>query len=582
MKKLKIILMGLFIGTTVYFGYSNTATDITSQAAKRYNNNYDRLHPITSTKGMVATQQHYATKVGLDILKKGGNSIDAAVAVAFALAVVLPNAGNIGGGGFLVLHDSKKGISSTIDFREMAPNAASKNMYLDENGDVIPGKSLFTHYSVGVPGTVAGLEMALKKYGTMSLAQVLAPAIKLAKDGFKVSANLANLFIVEEKNLTKWKDTRKIFYKKNGKSYLEGEILKQPELAKSLQLIAKQGSKAFYEGEIAKKIVAEMKKHGGLITLEDMKNYKAIERKPITGNYRGYEIITMPPPSSGGIHLVQILNTLEKFKMDEFGQNSANAIYHMAEAMKYAYADRSLYLGDPDFTKIPINALISKKYAADISNTITKNGVVPSLDIKPGNVEPYESDQTTHFSIVDKDRNVVAVTYTLNLNFGSGIVAEGTGILLNNEMDDFSAKPGVPNAFGLIGGEANSIEPKKRPLSSMTPTIVLKDGKPFLVTGSPGGARIITTVLQSITNIVDYKLNAAEAISVPRIHHQWLPDELRIEKGLSQDTIKLLTDMGYKVVIKPTMGNVQIIEIDNKTLKGFSDLRNPEGITLGY
>ena len=359
-------------------------------------------------------------------------------------------------------------------------------------------------------------------------------------------------------------------------------MLVQKDLAKSLRLIAKQGAKAFYQGEIATKIAKEMQSHGGTMTLEDLKAYKVVERQPIIGDYRGYKVVTMPPPSSGGVHLIEILNMLEHYPIKEDGVNSAKNIHHMAESMKLAYADRSEYLGDPDFVKIPVTGLTSKAYANERVKTIDDNKARLSSTIKPGKPQPYESDQTTHFSIMDKAGNAAAVTYTLNLNFGSGIVAEGTGILLNNEMDDFSVKPGVPNAFGLVGGTANAIEAKKRPLSSMTPTIVMKNNKPWLVTGSPGGARIITTVLQSVVNTIDHEMNPAEAIITPRVHHQWLPDELRVEEGISPDTIKLLQDKGHKVVTKAPMGRIQIIQADDSGFYGYSDPRNPDGKTLGF
>ncbi|OBW95927.1 gamma-glutamyltranspeptidase [Gallibacterium salpingitidis] len=556
-------------------------TQQTTAAAQRYDSSKDIFHPVYGKQGMVATEQHLATEVGLAILKEGGNAVDAAVAVGFALAVVLPNAGNIGGGGFMVLHDAKSGEDFAIDFREVAPLKAHKDMYLDEKGNVIDGKSLFTHFAVGVPGTVAGMEYALKKWGTMPLEKVIAPAIKLAENGFTVSDTLADTLEVEKDNLGKWESTKAIFFK-DGKPLASGDKLVQRDLAHSLSLIAKQGAEAFYQGEIAQKIVKEMEKHGGLISLEDMKGYQIVERKPVVGEYRGYKIVTMPPPSSGGAHLIQILNILERYPLQQYGANSAKTIRHYAEAMKLAYADRSEYLGDPDFVKIPLKGLISKKYADELAKKISDKHIVPASEIKPGKPQPYESDQTTHYSIMDKFGNAVAVTYTLNLNFGTGIVAEGTGILLNNEMDDFSAKPGVPNAFGLIGGTANAIDAKKRPLSSMTPTIVMKDNKPWLVTGSPGGARIITTVLQSILNTIDYKMNVAEAISSPRVHHQWLPDELRIEEGISPDTIHLLEQQGYKVVTKASMGRVQIIQSTDEGFFGASDPRNPDGKTLGY
>ena len=557
------------------------ATNASQLAANRYDSSNDIFHPVYGKNGMVASEQGLATQVGLDILKQGGNAIDAAVGVGFALAVVLPNAGNIGGGGFMVLHDDKTGKDVAIDFREIAPAKASRDMYLDNQGNVIDGKSLFTHDASGVPGTVAGMEYALKKWRTMPLSKVLEPAIKLADKGFIVSDVLAQTLKEEKSTLGKWSASKAIFFK-NGEPLKSGDLLVQKDLEKSLRLIAKQGAKAFYQGEIATKIAKEMQSHGGTMTLEDLKAYKVVERQPIIGDYRGYKVVTMPPPSSGGVHLIEILNMLEHYPIKEDGVNSAKNIHHMAESMKLAYADRSEYLGDPDFVKIPVTGLTSKAYANELVKTIDDNKARLSSTIKPGKPQPYESDQTTHFSVMDKAGNAVAVTYTLNLNFGSGIVVEGTGILLNNEMDDFSVKPGVPNAFGLVGGAANAIEAKKRPLSSMTPTIVMKNNKPWLVTGSPGGARIITTVLQSVVNTIDHEMNPAEAIITPRVHHQWLPDELRVEEGISPDTIKLLQDKGHKVVTKAPMGRIQIIQADDSGFYGYSDPRNPDGKTLGF
>ena len=557
------------------------ATNASQLAANRYDSSNDIFHPVYGKNGMVASEQGLATQVGLDILKQGGNAIDAAVAVGFALAVVLPNAGNIGGGGFMVLHDDKTGKDVAIDFREIAPAKASRDMYLDSQGNVIDGKSLFTHDASGVPGTVAGMEYALKKWGTMPLSKVLEPAIKLADKGFIVSDILAQTLKEEKSTLGKWSASKAIFFK-NGEPLKSGDLLVQKDLAKSLRLIAKQGAKAFYQGEIATKIAKEMQSQGSTMTLGDLKAYKVVERQPIIGDYRGYKVVTMPPPSSGGVHLIEILNMLEHYPIKEDGVNSAKNIHHMAESMKLAYADRSEYLGDPDFVKIPVTGLTSKAYANERVKTIDDNKARLSSTIKPGKPQPYESDQTTHYSVMDKAGNAVAVTYTLNLNFGSGIVAEGTGILLNNEMDDFSVKPGVPNAFGLVGGAANAIEAKKRPLSSMTPTIVMKNNKPWLVTGSPGGARIITTVLQSVVNTIDHEMNPAEAIITPRVHHQWLPDELRVEEGISPDTIKLLQDKGHNVVTKAPMGRIQIIQADDSGFYGYSDPRNPDGKTLGF
>ena len=556
-------------------------TSAAAAASAAYDFDMDVFHPVVANNGMVATEQELASRIGLDILKAGGNAVDAAVGIGFALAVALPNAGNLGGGGFMMVHDAKTGKSVALDFREVAPLKATRNMYLDDKGNVINGKSLYTHYAVGVPGTVAGMEHALKKWGTMPLDKVIAPSIALAEKGFPVSETLAKILRQEQKNMGKWPATTEIFWK-DGAPLKRGDLLVQKDLAQSMRLIAQQGAMAFYEGAIAQKIAAEMAPHAGAVTLQDLREYKVAEREPVRGTYRGHEVVTMPPPSSGGTHLVQILNMLEQWPLAQWGQNSAQTLHHMAESSKLAYADRSEYLGDPDFVKIPLKGLTSKRYAESLAKSIDPNRARPAKEIKPGQPQPYESDQTTHYSVVDKAGNAVAVTYTLNTNFGSGIVAKGTGILLNNEMDDFSAKPGVANAYGLVGGDANAVAAKKRPLSSMTPTLVLKDGKPTLVTGSPGGARIITTVLQTVVNTIDFGNNPAEAAAAPRVHHQWTPDELRVEKGLSPDTLALLKQRGHNIAVKPSMGRTQTIQIRNGQLYGYSDPRNPDGQTLGY
>jgi len=550
-------------------------------ASAAYDFDMDVFHPVVARNGMVATEQELASKIGLDILKAGGNAVDAAVGIGFALAVALPNAGNLGGGGFMVVHDAKTGKNIALDFREVAPKGASRDMYLDAGGKVVDGKSLYTHYAIGVPGTVAGMEHALKQWGTMPLGKVIAPAAALADKGFPVSETLAKILDQEKKNMGQWPATRAIFWK-NGGPLKAGDALVQKDLAASLRLIGQQGARAFYQGSIAQKIAAETAPHAGAVTLADLRDYQVVERAPTTGTYRGYQVVTMPPPSSGGPHLVQILNMLEPLPLAQWGPNSAQTIHYLAESMKLAYADRSEYLGDPAFVKIPLKGLTSKAYANELLKTIDPNTARSGKSIKPGKPQPYESDQTTHYSVVDKAGNAVAVTYTLNTNFGSGIVAQGTGILLNNEMDDFSAKPGVANAYGLVGGDANAVAAGKRPLSSMTPTMVLKDGKPVLVTGSPGGARIITTVLQTVVNVIDFGMNPAEAASTPRVHHQWTPDELRIEKGLSPDTIALLKARGHNVQLKASMGRTQTIQLRGDAMYGYSDPRNPDGKTFGY
>jgi gamma-glutamyltranspeptidase/glutathione hydrolase len=544
--------------------------------------NMDRVHPVYAAHGMVATQQATASRIGLEVLKNGGNAVDAAATIALTLAVTLPRAGNLGGGGFMIVHDAKTGETVAIDYREKAGGAAFRDMYLDDQGNADPQKSRFSGLAVGVPGTVAGVALALEKYGTISLARALAPAIKLAEEGIVVTPDLADSLKGRSKRLQRWEASKKIFYKPDGGFFEPGDVLVQEDLAQSLRLIAEQGPKAFYDGPIAEKIVAAVDAAGGNLTMADLRGYRAVIREPVRGTYRGYDIVSMPPPSSGGTHIIQILNTVEGDPIGKMGLNSAATIHLMAEAMKYAYADRSKYLGDPDFVDVPVRALTSKAYAKAIRAKIDMDRATPAVDIKPGDLAPYESSQTTHFSVVDKDGNAVSNTYTLNFSFGMGMVADGTGILLNNELDDFSAKPGVPNAYGLIGGDANAVAPNKRPLSSMSPTIVLKDGKVFLVTGSPGGSRIITTTLQIIMNVIDHGLNIAEATYAPRVHDQWLPDELRVEEGLSPDTIRLLEAKGHKVVVKPTMGSTQSVVATDAGLFGASDPRRVGALAIGY
>ena len=538
--------------------------------------------PVWAKHGMVASQEALASKIGIDILKQGGNAVDAAVAVGYALAVTLPRAGNLGGGGFMMVYLADKDETIAIDYREMAPNKAHKDMFLNENGDAVSSLSRFHGLAIGVPGTVMGLNQALNKYGTLSLKQVIEPAIKLAHEGIKVTPDLAVSLNGLKHRLMKWPSTAEIFFKPDGSSYQIGETLKQPELAHTLSLIAEKGTNGFYEGETAIKISKAVRQAGGVMTMADLAHYKAIERKPVSGTYRGYKVVSMPPPSSGGVHIIEMLNVLENFPIGDFGANTAQTIHLMTEAMKYAYADRSEHLGDPDFTKVPLKQLTDKKYAQQIAHRIVINKATASSEIKPSKLAPYESEQTTHFSVVDKWGNAVSNTYTLNFSYGSGLVAKGTGVILNNEMDDFSAKPGVPNGYGLIGGEANAVQPRKRPLSSMSPTIVFKDSKPVLVTGTPGGSRIITTTLQVILNVIDHKLNIAEATNAPRIHHQWLPDEIRVETSLNKDTIHLLEKMGHKVKIKSAMGSTQSIEITDQGLFGASDSRKSDGAVIGY
>jgi len=543
----------------------------------------ERFHPASARQGMVATSHTLATEVALEVLKNGGNAVDAAVTAGFALAVTQPRSGNIGGGGFMLISKGDGSGPEAIDYREKAPSAATETMYQDESGEVVQNRSRFTHLAAGVPGTVAGLAMALERHGTISLKQALAPAIKLAREGFIVPQRFSEGLEQARERLQRWPATLKTFYKEDGSVWQAGERFRQPELARTLQRIADEGVKGFYEGETAQLIVEEMERHGGLITRQDLEDYQPVVRAPVHGNYRGYDIYSMSPPSSGGTHIVQILNILEGFPIKELGHNSADTIHYMAEAMKLAYADRSQYLGDTDYVDVPLKGLTSKLYAEELRQNIKQDKARPAGDIRPGQPASYESPETTHFSVVDKWGNAVSNTYTINFSYGSGITVQGAGFLLNNEMDDFSAKPGVPNAYGLIGGEANKVEPGKRMLSSMSPTIVRKGDRNFLVTGSPGGSRIITTTLQVIMNVIDHGMNIQTAVSVPRIHHQWLPDEIRVEQGISADTVRLLENRGHKVVTNSAMGAIQSIMIgDDGTLYGGADPRRSTSSAMGF
>ncbi len=552
---------------------------IHSQAIYSYT---DRVHPVVAQHGMVATQEAEATRVGIDILKKGGNAADAAVAVAYTLAVTLPRAGNIGGGGFMMVYDAKTKKTHAIDFREKAPLTAHRDMFLNTQGDADNKKSRYSLGSVGVPGTVAGLELVRERFGTLPRKTVLKPAIKLAKKGLKVSRDMAQSLAYASEHLAKSSESASIFMS-DGRTLKEGDTLIQKNLAWSLDQISKYGKSAFYEGALADKLVMFMDENDGLISKEDLLSYTAKIREPIKGAYKGYEIYTMPPPSSGGIHLVQLLNTLSFFDLRTLGHNSAQSIHAMAEAMKVAYADRSQFLGDSDFVDVPLKFLTSTDYARKTVANIDPKVAIPSGEIFPGIYqEPKEGNETTHFSIIDKDGNMVSCTYTLNFSYGNKIAVPGTGILLNNQMDDFSAKPGSSNAYGLIGGEFNAIEPEKRMLSSMTPTLVFKDRQPFMATGSPGGSRIITTVLQVILNVIDHDMNIAEASLAPRIHHQWYPEEIRIEKGINPDTISLLEKKGHVMNQKWAMGSTQSVVFKNSRFYGASDTRKPGALTLGY
>ena len=545
---------------------------------------FARHLPVLAQHGMVASQEMLASRIGIDIMKRGGNAVDAAIATGFALAVTLPRAGNIGGGGFMLIHIASEKKTVAIDYREMAGALATHAMFLDGDGRFIPSKSQASGLGVGVPGTVAGFALAHEKYGSkkFTLAELIEPAIALARDGIVVEDDLADSLPSGMRRMGKYAPSREIFLKSDGSNYQRGDRLFQKDLARSLQLIAEQGPRAFYEGEIADKIIAAVKAEGGHLTREDFAAYRAVERDVVRGTYRGHEIVSMPPPSSGGVHLIEILNILEGFPIGDLGANSAATIHLMAEAMKLAYADRSKHLGDPDFTKIPLKGLLSKAYANELRSTISIERARPSSDILPGQPQLYESDQTTHYSVVDAQGNAVSNTYTLNFSYGLGLVAAGTGILLNNELDDFAARENAPNAFGLLGGDANAPGPRKRPLSSMSPSLVFKDGELRLVTGSPGGSRIITIVLQIIMNVIDHKMNVAEATEAPRIHHQWYPDQLRLEKGISPDTQRLLEQLGHKLSVSAVIGSTQTIERVRGQLAGASDTRQRGTGVAGY
>lgn len=538
---------------------------------------YESLrHPVYGRSGMVAAQSLTAAEVGAAVLADGGNAVDAAVAVGFSLAVTLPRAGNLGGGGFMLVHDAASGETTTIDYREMAPPRAHRDMFLDAEGNADPQLSRFSHKASGVPGTVAGLWLAHSKYGRLPWKRLVQPAVDLAREGIVVSHDLAAALERRRDRLCADAASCGYFYKAGGVPYTMGERLVQSDLAATLALIADQGPDAFYRGAIADRIVAEMERGGGFIDHEALAAYRPVERTPLRGWYRGYEIVTMPPPSSGGVHVIQMLNVLERFPVAGLGPGSADATHLLAEVMRLAYADRSEHLGDPDFYPVPVEWLTSKAYAAELAATIDMRRARPSADVAPGIAALPESEDTTHFSVIDAAGNVVSNTYTLNLSYGSGISVAGAGFLLNNEMDDFVSKPGVPNAFGLLGGTANAVEAGKRPLSSMTPTIVFADGEPWFATGSPGGSRIITTVLQMIVNVIDHGMNIADAASFPRMHHQWYPDELELESGFSPDTIRLLEIRGHAVEPSSrTMGSLQTVALKDGLFRGASDPRRP-------
>jgi gamma-glutamyltranspeptidase/glutathione hydrolase len=544
--------------------------------------------PVRAENGMVVTSHYLASEVGRDILAKGGNAIDAGVATAFALAVTLPSAGNLGGGGFLVYHGSN-GDKTSFNFREKAPLASTPNMFLGEDGKIKDNSNHEGLLSVGVPGTVAGLYDSHQKMGSLPWQELLQPAIELAENGFESTYNM-NWFlnwVKEKRDDALYAATAKAFLKNGEEVYKPGETWKQPDLAKTLKRIQKNGADGFYKGKTAKLIADFMKKHGGLITEEDLAKYKAEELEPVTGTYRGHEIVAMPPPSSGGVALIEMLNILEGFNLEETGHNSAASLHLLTEAMRRAYADRALYLGDPNFNpEMPIEKIISKKYAAELREgiEIKKASISDSANFNNAHLQ-YESPQTTHISVVDKEGNAVSLTYTLERSYGSKIVVEGAGFLLNNEMGDFNPIPGHTDTRGLIGTKPNLVAPEKRMLSSMTPTIVAKNGKPLLVIGSPGGRTIINTVLQVIVNTIDHKMNVAEAIESPRIHHQWLPNRTRFEDwGISPDTKRIYEEMGHEVYEAGNQGQAMGIYIDWETnlIYGAADSRSYDGKASGF
>ncbi|MEE4408136.1 MULTISPECIES: gamma-glutamyltransferase [unclassified Serratia (in: enterobacteria)] len=566
---------------------------------------YAASNPAVEAKnGMVVTSQHLASQVGVDILKLGGNAIDAAVAVGYAQAVVNPCCGNIGGGGFMTVHLAD-GTDTFINFRETAPAAASANMYLDAEGNVKKGASLYGYLAAGVPGTVLGMETARQKYGKLSREQVMGPAIKLAREGFVLTRADTDILDTTVARFKQDPESAKIFLRPDGTALQPGDRLVQSDLANTLEAIAKDGPDAFYKGKVPQAVEAAAKQGGGILTAADFASYKVTETPPITCSYRGYKFVSAPPPSSGGVTLCEILNVVEGYDLKSMGFNSAAAIHTLTEAMRHAYMDRNTYLGDPEFIKNPIDRLVSKSYAEEIRKKIVADKATPSENVQPG-MEPHEKPETTHYSIVDHDGNAVSTTYTVNGRFGAVVIAPGTGFFLNDEMDDFTVKVGEKNLYGLVQGTANSIAPGKRPLSSMSPTLVTKDNKIFMVLGSPGGSRIITITLQTALNVIDHGMAPQEAVDAPRIHHQWLPDEVYYEqRGVSADTLKLLGSMGYKMVEQTPWGAAELIlvglpgaagvspansgndsAVSGKVREGYlygaNDVRRPAGSAVGY
>jgi gamma-glutamyltranspeptidase/glutathione hydrolase len=535
---------------------------------------------VTADRGMVVAQEARAARIGVEVLEKGGNAVDAAVAVGFAMAVTYPRAGNIGGGGYMVVHLARGHRDIAIDYRETAPAAATRDMFLDQKGEADPQKSRDSALSIGVPGTVAGLALAHRRYGSgkFTLAELIAPAVKLARDGIPIGDDVADSLPSVQRRVARWPSSAKIFLKPDGQPLGPGDTLRQTDLADTLDAIAHGGPRAFYDGAVADQLANAVRAAGGIMTRDDLRSYRPVVRAPVRGRYRGYDVVSMPPSSSGGVVLIEMLNILEGYRL---GTDNAARLHLMIEAMKRAYADRSVFLGDPATVAAPLARLMSKRYAALLRGRIDPEHARP-VDLGPRGAAQREGDNTTHFSVVDRFGNAVANTYTLNFSYGLGLVAEGTGILLNNELDDFAAKPGAPNAYGLVGGDANAPGPGKRPLSSMTPTIVLKDRRPFLVTGSPGGSRIITAVLQVITNAIDLKLPIADAVAAPRIHHQWSPDQVTVERGFSPDTMRTLEARGHKVVEGRPATSANSILVTPEGFVGAADARTRGALAVGY
>jgi len=574
-KQIIRLLVGAFVVFTPVAG--------TGQPAPHLFRDIAPAQAVFARNGMVASQEARATGIGVEVLKKGGNAVDAAVAVGFAMAVTYPRAGNIGGGGFMVIHRAK-GEPVAIDYRETAPRGINRDSFLDAEGNADPAKSLESALAVGVPGTVAGLALAHEKFGSgkLSLAELIAPAVALARDGVPVEDDTAASLPSVRGRLARWPASMKIFFKPDGTLLGAGDRLVQTDLAATLEAIARNGPRAFYEGGTAGKLVAALRAAGGVMTLDDLKNYRAVLRPPLRGSYRGYDILSMPPPSSGGVHLIEMLNILEGYDLRAIAADRGTVAHLMIEAMKRAYADRAIFLGDPDWVKVPVAGLTSKSYAAALRAQIDPARARASAEVRAGDPAPREGDNTTHFSVIDREGNAVSNTYTLNLSYGVGMIAEGTGILLNNELDDFASKPMAPNAYGLVGTDANAPGPGKRPLSSMTPTIVLKDGQPFLITGSPGGSRIITTVLQIVTNVIDRGMPLAESVSAPRLHHQWLPDEVVAEPAVTSDLIAALQARGHRVVVGRNATSANSIAVVTDGFAGVADTRTRGALAAGY